>query len=91
MGSTAPFGRSTHHSGGRGALTPGTVSQAVRDPKVLLNFKRQAFLPPARCIQNSEGRQVVAFNPIKLFFMGDVKVTQVETLAKAPVRLFEKQ
>lgn len=32
---------------------------------------------------------MVAFNPIKLFFMGDV--TQVETLAKATVHLFEKQ
>lgn len=34
---------------------------------------------------------MVGFNPTKLFFPGDMKVTQVEILAKAQISLFEKQ
>ena len=34
---------------------------------------------------------MVGFNPTKLFFPGDKKVTRVEILAKAQISLFEKQ
>lgn len=53
---------------------------------------QKAGLPyPSSLYPTFREDQGVAFNPIKLFFMDDVKVTQVETLSKAPVRLFEKQ
>lgn len=81
----APTARRERSTGPRDCLV------SCQGPKVTLKFRRQAFLTPAHCIQHSERYQGVAFNPIKLFFMGDVKVTQVETLSKAPVRLFEKQ
>lgn len=93
MGSVAPFDGSTHCSllGREGNTGPRDSLVSRQGSKGTLKFRRQAFLTPAHCIQHSERYQVVAFNPVKLFFMGDVKVTQVEALSKAPVRLFEKE